>query len=89
MGVPSFISSGSFDRILDVPKMGQKRDPFLNGTLREVGFGKAFAYKRWHSHSLPFYGFLLNQPLTTNAPKNLTFFKKIDIIFSGINMKLF
>ena len=29
----------------DVPKMVQKREPFLNGTLREVGFGKSFAYK--------------------------------------------
>jgi len=44
-----FISSGTFDRILDVPKMGQKYDPFLYGTLREVGFGKSFAYKHYVS----------------------------------------
>jgi len=28
-----------------VPKMVQYREPFLNGTLLEVGFGKSFAYK--------------------------------------------
>ena len=49
----SFISSGTFDRILDVPKTVQDYEPFLNGTLREVGFGKSFAYKTYTSHSLP------------------------------------
>jgi len=45
-----FIRSGTFHRILDVPKMGQYRDPFLNGTLLEVGFGKSFAYKTYPTH---------------------------------------
>ena len=39
----------------DVPKMVQYREPFLYGTLREVGFGKSFAYKHYYS---VFLGFL-------------------------------
>ena len=38
------INSGNFDRILDVPKMVQYREPFFNGTLQEVGFGNSFVY---------------------------------------------
>ena len=40
----------------DVPKMVQKREPFLDGTLREVGFGKSFAYKQYTS-GLTYYPF--------------------------------
>ena len=30
-----------------MPKTSQKYDSFLNGTLREVGFGKVFANNGW------------------------------------------
>jgi len=52
VGDIEFISSGTFDRILDVPKMVQYREPFLHGILRKVGFGKSFAYKLYCSQAL-------------------------------------
>ena len=47
-GLAGFLVAVAFDLkavMTVILKMGQKRDPFLYGTLRKVGFGNSFAYK--------------------------------------------
>ena len=59
-----------------MPKSVQYREPILNGTLREVGFGKSFAYKLYNL-SLNFIHFSLRR-----SEYNFSYFlvKEIDII---------